>query len=139
MGPSFLAPPSTILAAATTPMPTITPSVEVNEMGPTIQQGVMQHLVQQKTQSTATGARPKDAIHSESVQQTRIAPLSQGHNSGNITLDPEVNGRDRLPEGEEDSSHNDYVMNCIHESRPFSLSDCSTQVFYSTNPMGLCS
>ena len=104
-------------------------------MGSTIQQGVIQHLVQQGMQLTATGVRP----HSMNVQQTRTAPPSQGHNSGNVMSDPGENGRDILPESEEDSSHNDYVMKCIHESRPFSLNNITRPVFvnnyYASEPL----
>ena len=37
-----------------------TPLIEVNEMGPTIQQGVIQCPVQRGTQLTGKGARPKE-------------------------------------------------------------------------------
>ena len=105
-------------------------------MGPTIQQGVIQHPVQQGTQHRATGGRPGNAVNSNpacpsGMQQTRVVPPSQGHSNGNVTSDPVENGRDGLPECEceEDSGHNSYVMNCIHENRPFPLNDIARPVF----------
>ena len=50
-------------------------------MGPTIQQGVIQHPVQWGTQSTTTGARPKETVRPINTQQTRTPP-SENHNSG---------------------------------------------------------
>ena len=85
------------------------PSVEVNEMGSTIQQGVIQHLVHQETQSwTTVNMNP---VQPPMMSQTR-ATSTQGHRYGNAASDPEGNGRDILPE--HDST--DYVMNCIHKS-----------------------
>ena len=51
--------------------------IEVNKMGPTIQQGVIQCLVQQRTQLTAAGARRRNTVnaaHLTSLQQRRTAP-----------------------------------------------------------------
>ena len=93
-------------------------------MGPTIQQGVIQRPVQRGIQSNI-GARPKN------VQQTGNVPPSQGDNSCNHTSGPEENGGDRLPECNEDSFPNGYVLNCIHEGRPFSLNDVARPVFVS--------
>ena len=98
-------------------------------MGPTIQQGVIQHLVQGGMQLTNTYARPKETVHSMKVQQTRSTLLCQYHSRGNLTSDPRESGRDRLPEQEENPSYNNYVINTIHESRPFPLSDVARPVF----------
>lgn len=100
-------------------------------MGLAIQQGVIQHPVQQGSQPRVTGTQPGDAVntnpvHSLRMQQTRV-PVNQGYNEGNTMSDPE--GRDRLPEHEHDPVDNGYVMNCIHESRPFSLNDIARPVF----------
>ena len=80
-------------------------------------------------QLTTAGARPKDTVHSMKVQQTGMASPSQGHNSGNVTSDPRENGKNRLPECDEDSSHNDYILNCIHKRRPCTLNDVARPVF----------
>ena len=85
-------------------------------MGPTIQQGVIQHPVQQGTQ--LTDARPRNTINANAVnsinmQQTRMAPPSHGHDNGKVMSDPGEDGRDRLPEHEEDSGHHDYVMRTV--------------------------
>ena len=98
------------------------PLIEVNEMGPTIQQGMMQHPVQRGMQSH-TGAGPKD------VQQTGNVPPSREDNRGNRMSVPEENGGDSLPERNEDLFHNGYVLNCIHEGRPFPLSDVTRPAF----------
>ena len=37
--------------------------------------------------------------------------------------------RDRLPEQEGDPNHNDYILNCIHENRPLTLSNVARPVF----------
>ena len=96
------------------------PSVEVNEMEPTIQQGVIQCPAQGRTQITTIGVRPKEAVQSIKVQQTSAALPDQNHNRGNRMSDPRGNGRDRLPGREENPSYSDFVMNSIHGSRPFS-------------------
>ena len=106
------------------------PPVEVNEMEPTIPQGVIQYLVWQGPQSRTTRAQARDAVNTNTVQssmmpQTRAPPSSQGHSNGNVTSDPEGNGRDRLPE----CDPADYVMNCIYENRPLSLNDIARPVF----------
>ena len=91
-------------------------------MGPTIQQDVLQHPVWRKTQSIATGVRPKEV-----VQSTRS--ILPDHNGGNLTSDPKEDGRDKLPEHEENPSYYDYVMNSIQGCKPFSLSDIARHVF----------
>ena len=80
-------------------------------------------------QSTTTGARHKDAVDAMNVQQARTALPGQGHNSGNVTSDPGGNARDRLPEHDEDPNYIDYVMNCIHENRPFTLNNIARPIF----------
>ena len=37
--------------------------------------------------------------------------------------------RDRLPEQERDPNHNVYVLNRVHENRPFTLNDVAIPVF----------
>ena len=87
-------------------------------MGPTIQQGVIQHPVRQRTQTTMGNVNPVP---------TGAQPQRQSHNNGNIMSDPEGSGRDRLLEC--DSNNCDYVMNCIHENRPLSINDIGRPVF----------
>ena len=97
--------------------------IEVNEIGPTIQQGVIQRLVQRDTQ--ATGARPRRSIPPVNTQQTVSVPNSQITENEGI-LDSE---RDKFPKPEGDPNHNDYVLNCIHENRPLTLNDVARPVF----------
>ena len=96
--------------------------MEVNEMGSTIQQGVIQHPVCEGMQSRTTA----NMITVQSSMMPQTGSLSnQGHSNGNGASDPEGNGRDRLPE------HNstNYVVNYIHENRPLSLNDIGRPVF----------
>ena len=48
---------------------------------------------------------------------------------GNLTSDPEQNGRDRLPESEENPNYGDQVINSIRGCKPFSLSEVARPVF----------
>ena len=95
--------------------------IEINEIGPTIQQGVIQCLVQRDTQ--AAGARPRRSTPPMNTQQTASLPnLHIAENGGTWE-------RDKLPEQEGDPNHNDYVLNCIHENRPLTLNDVARPVF----------
>ena len=97
--------------------------IEINEIGSTIQQGVIQHPVQRDTQ--ATGARPRRSVPLVNTQQTVSIPNSQiAEDGGNLD-----SGRDNLPKQEGDPKHNDYVLNCIHENRPLTLNDVARPVF----------
>ena len=84
--------------------------VEVNEIGPTIQQGVIQRPVQRHTQPTERPRRltvPVNAQQTTSVHSLQINDRKQ-------ESDPEENG---------------YVINCIHENRPFTVNDVGRPVF----------
>ena len=84
--------------------------VEVNEIGPTIQQGVIQGPVQRHTQPTERPRRltvPVDAQQMTSVHSLQVKDRKQ-------ESDPEENG---------------YVINCIHENRPFTVNDVGRPVF----------
>ena len=84
--------------------------VEVNEIGPTIQQGVIQRPVQRHTQPTERPRRltvPVNAQQMTSVHSLQINDRKQ-------ESDPEENG---------------YVINCIHENRPFTVNDVGRPVF----------
>ena len=94
--------------------------IEVNEIGPTIQQGVIQHLVQRHTQST--GGRPRGLTVPVNTQQTASVPNLQ------ITENGGAREKDRMPKQEGDPDQNDYVLNCIHESRPLTLNDVGRPV-----------
>ena len=97
--------------------------IEINEIGPTIQQGVIQCPVQRNMQ--ATGARPRRSTNPVNTQRTASVPNPQiTENEG--TLDSE---RDKLPKQEGDPNHNDYVLNCFHKNRPFTLNDVARPVF----------
>ena len=95
--------------------------IEVNKIGPTIQQGVIQRPVQRDMQ--AAGAQPRRAMPPMNTQQT----VSQ------LNLQIAENGgareRDRMPKQEGDPNQNDYILNCIHESRPLTLNDVGRPVF----------
>ena len=93
--------------------------IEVNEIGPTIQQGVIQHPVQRHTQ--AAGERPRGSTVPVNTQWTTSVPNLQINESGG-TLE-----KDRKQEGGPDQ--NGYVLNCIHESRPLTLNDVGRPVF----------
>ena len=61
------------------------PLVEVNELGPTIQQGVIQHPV--------GGTQPNKETRLQT--RTRTAPQSGRNDNTDFTPDPEENERDR--------------------------------------------
>ena len=103
------------------------PPIEVNEIGPTIQQGVIQHPVQRGMQST--DARPRNAAPPVNTRQTAARVPSSNITNGSAISDPEEHGRDRPPEQEKDPNHNGYVLNCVHENRPFTLNDVAWPVF----------
>ena len=46
-----------------------------------------------------------------------------------ITENGGARERDRMPKQEGDPDQNDYVLNCIHESRPFIVNDVGRPVF----------
>ena len=96
-------------------------AIEVNKMGPTIQQGVIQRPVQRHTQ--ATGGRPRGSTVAVNPQQTTSVPNPQ------ITENGGARERDRIPKQEGDPDQNGYVLNCIHESRPLTLNDVGRPVF----------
>ena len=90
--------------------------VEVNEIGPTIQQGVVQHPVQRHTQ--AAGERKRGPTVPVNVQQKTSVPSLQ------------INGNSGTCEKQErDPEENGYVINCIHENRPFTVNDVGRPVF----------
>ena len=93
--------------------------VEVNEIGPTIQQGVIQCPVQRHTQ--AAGERPRGPTVPVNAQKTTSVPNLQINESGGACK------RDRKQEG--DLDQNGYVLNYIHESRPLTLNDVGRPVF----------
>ena len=95
--------------------------IEVNEIGPTIQQGVIQCPVQRYTQ--ATGGRPRGSTVPANASQTTSVPNLQ------ITENRGAQERDRMPKQEGDPDPNDYVINCIHESRPFTVNNVGRPVF----------
>ena len=97
------------------------PLVEVNELGPTIQQGVIQRPVRE--------TQPDKETRFENINQMGSVLQNQRGNSGNHMSGPEENGGDRLPNCNENSFPEGYVMNCIHEGRPFSWNDVARPVF----------
>ena len=93
--------------------------VEINEMGPTIQQGVIHRPVQRDTQAT----RSRRSTPPMNTQQTTSVPNLQ------VTANGGTRERDSLPKQEGDPNPNDYVLNCIHENRPLTLNDVARPVF----------
>ena len=93
--------------------------VEVNEIGPTIQQDVIQHPVQRHSQ--AAGERPRGPTVPVNVQQMTSAPILQ------IKESDGVHERDRKQE--RDQEENGYVINCIHGNRPFTVNNVGRPVF----------
>ena len=84
--------------------------VEVNKIGPTIQQGVIQHPVQRHTQPTEGSRRstvPVSAQQTTSVSSLQVSDRKQ----------------------ESDLEENGYVINCIRENRPFTVNDVGRPVF----------
>ena len=90
--------------------------VEVNEIGPTIQQGVIQRPVQRHTQ--AAGERARGQTVPVNAQQTTSVPsLQTNGNSGTCEKQ------------ESEPDQNGYVFNCIQENRPFTVNDVGRLVF----------
>ena len=92
--------------------------VEVNEIGPTIQQGVIQRPVQRHTQPTEGPRRPILPVNEQ--QRTSMPSLQNNKNGGAYEKDGKQEG---------DPEENGYVINCIHENRPFTVNDVGRPVF----------
>ena len=92
--------------------------VEVNEIGPTIQQGIIQLTVQRHTQAPGGLRRPTVPVD---IQQTTSVPSLQINENGGACE------RDRKQE--RDPEENGYVINCIHENRPSTVNDVGRPVF----------
>ena len=100
--------------------------VEINEIGPTIQQGVIQRPAQRDTQAT----RLRRSTPPLNTQQTMSVPnLRINGNRG-------TRERNRLPEEEGNPNPNDYILNCIHKNRPLTLNDVARPVFVNHYYMG---
>ena len=93
--------------------------VEVNEIGPTIQQGIIQHPVQRHTQ--AAGERTRGPTVPVNVQQATSVPSFQINDNGGA--------REKEGKRESDPEENGYMINCIHENRPFTVNDVGRPVF----------
>ena len=92
--------------------------VEVNEIDPTIQQGVIQRPVQRHTQPTEGPRRPTVPVNEQ--QMTSVPSLQIDNNGGTHA---------RARQQESDPEENGYVINCIHENRPFTVNDVGRPVF----------
>ena len=117
MDPQYQKPPHYAEIHHHQPVPQM--PVEINEIGPTIQQGVIQHPVQKDTQTTRSG-RSTPPVN---TQQTASVPNLQ------MTGNGAARERDKLPKQEGSPDQNDYVLNCMHESRPLALNDVGRPVF----------
>ena len=98
--------------------PSPQPPVEVNEIGPTIQKGVIQCPLQRHTQAAG---RPRGLTVPVNTQQTTSVPILQINENGGA--------RERDRKQESDPDRNGYVFNCIHESRPLTVNDVGRPVF----------
>ena len=74
-------------------------------------------------------ARPKEMIHLREAPQPSSSLQDQEQDRGNLTSDPEQNGRDRLPEDEGYPNYGDQVINSIQGCKPLSLSEVARPVF----------
>ena len=92
--------------------------VEVNEIGPTIQQGVIQRPVQRHTQ--VAGGPRGPTVPVRALQTTSVPSFQINENGG---------ARERDRKQESDPDQNGYVFNCIHENRPFTVNDVGRPVF----------
>ena len=92
--------------------------VEVNAIGPTIQQGVIQRPVQRHTQPTEGPRRPTVPVNEQ--QMTSVPSLQDNNNGGT---------HERVGKQESDPEENGYVINCIHENRPFTVNNVGRPVF----------
>ena len=92
--------------------------VEVNEIGPTIQQGVIQRPVQRHTQ---VAGGPRGPTVPVSAQKTMSVPSLQINENGGA--------RERDKKQESDPDQNGYVFNCIPENRPFTVNNVGRPVF----------
>ena len=88
-------------------------------MGPTIQQGVIQRLVQRHTQMA--GEQPRRPTVPVNVQQTTSVP--------NLRINDNGGAHERNRKQESDPEENGYVINCIHENRPFTVNNVGRPVF----------
>ena len=93
--------------------------VEINEIGPTIQQGVIQCPVQRDTEAT----RSRRSTPPVNTQQTKNVPNLQIIGNGG------TREREKLPKQEGDPNPNDYILNCIHKNRPLALNEVARPVF----------
>ena len=100
--------------------------MEVNEIGPTIQQGVIQCPVQRHTQTA--GEQPRGSTVPVNTQQTTSVP--------NLQINESEGARERDRKQESDPNQNGYVLNYIHESRPLTLNDVGRPVFVNHYYMG---
>ena len=91
---------------------------EVNEIGPTIQQGVIQRPVQRHTEPTEGPRRPTVPVNEQLL--TSVPSLQINNNGGTHA---------RATQQESDQEENGYVINCIHENRPFTVNDVGRPVF----------
>ena len=101
MDPRYQKPPQ--YAEINYHQPSPQPQVEVNKIGPTIQQGVIQRLVQRHTQ--AAGEQTRGPTVPVNVQQTTSVLSLQINENGSAG-----------EKQESDPDQNGYVFNCVHEN-----------------------
>ena len=72
-----------------------------------------------------TGARPRRSTAPVNTQQrASVSNLRITENGGT-----QGSERNELPKQEDDPNDNDYVLNCFHENKPFTLNDVARPVF----------
>ena len=116
MDPHYQEPPQYVEINLHRPSPQS--PVEVNEVGPIIQQGVIQRPVQRHTQPTEGPRRPTVPVNEQ--QMTSVPSLQINNNGGTHA---------RARQQESDLEENGHVINCIHENRPFTVNDVGRPVF----------
>ena len=92
-------------------------------MGPTIQQGVIQHPVQQKPQLVAINTISKNVLHLRGTQQSGSTVQNQDQNRGNLMPDSQQSGRGRLPGNEVYMNTDDHVINTARGCKSFLLNE----------------
>ena len=85
-------------------------------------------------QHPVRGRQPDKETRFENINQMGSVLQNQRGDSGNHMSGPEENGGDRLPNCNKNSFPEGYVMNCIHEDRPFPWNDVARPVFVNHAP-----
>ena len=104
--------------------PVSQPPIEINEIGPTIQQGsdTMPSTERYASHRCVTKKINTSCEHTTDSECTQFTWITE--EGGTLDLE-----RDKLLKQGSNPNHNDYVLNCIHENRPLTLNDVARPVF----------